>query len=65
MHGQFFRSIDKQLINEEDTFLWLSREDLKTETRSKTVAEQHQALQTKYRATTVLNRETDSKRIIC
>jgi hypothetical protein len=45
MHGQYFRSIDKQLISE-DTFLWLSRGDLKTETESKTVAEQHQALQT-------------------
>jgi ribosomal protein S4 len=29
MHGQYIRSIDKQLISEEDTFLWLSKGDLK------------------------------------
>jgi hypothetical protein len=26
MHGQYIRSSDKQLISEEDTFLWLSKE---------------------------------------
>jgi hypothetical protein len=34
MHGQYIRSIDKQLISEEDTFLWLSKGDLKAETES-------------------------------
>jgi hypothetical protein len=34
MHGQYIRSIDKQLISEEDTFLWLSKVDLKAETES-------------------------------
>jgi bisphosphoglycerate-dependent phosphoglycerate mutase len=33
MHGQYIRSIDKHLINEEDTFLWLSKGDLKAETK--------------------------------
>jgi hypothetical protein len=31
MHGQYIKSIDKQLISEEDTFLWLSKGDLKAE----------------------------------
>jgi hypothetical protein len=27
MQGQYIRSIDRQLISEEDTFLWLSKGD--------------------------------------
>jgi hypothetical protein len=34
MHGQYIRNIDRQLIGEEDTFLWLSKGDLKAETES-------------------------------
>jgi hypothetical protein len=61
MHGQYIRSIDKQLISEEDTFLWLSKGDLMAETESEIVAAQDQALQTKYHATKILQTETDSK----
>jgi hypothetical protein len=32
MHGQSLRSKDRELIDEEDRFLWLSRGDLKGET---------------------------------
>ena len=48
MHRQYIRNIDSQLISEEDTFLWLSKGDLKAETESEIVAAQYQALQTKY-----------------
>ena len=48
MHGQFIRNIDRQPISEEDTFFWLSKGDLKSETKSEIVAGQDQALQTKY-----------------
>jgi len=65
MHGQFIRNIDRQLISEDDTFLWLSKGDLKAETESETVAAQDQALQTKYYATKILNTETDSKCRLC
>ena len=51
MHGQYIRDIDRQLISEEDTFLWLSKGDLKAETESEIVAAQDQALQMKYYAT--------------
>ena len=51
MHGQYIINIDRQLISEEDTFLWLSKGDLKAETESEIVAAQDQALQTKYYAT--------------
>ena len=47
MHGQYIRNIDRQLISEEGTFLWLSKGDLKTETESEVVAAQDQALETK------------------
>ena len=61
MHGQYIINIDRQLIGEEDTFLWLSKGDLKTETESAIVATQDQALQTKYYTTKILNTKTDSK----
>jgi hypothetical protein len=61
MHGQYFRNIDRQLISEEDTFLWFSKGDIKTETNSEIVAAQDQVIQTKYYATKILNTETDSK----
>jgi hypothetical protein len=40
IHGQYIRSLDRQLISEEDTFLWLSKGDLKAETESEIVAAQ-------------------------
>jgi hypothetical protein len=55
MHGQYMRNIDRKLISEEDTFLWITKGDLKAETESEIVAEQGQALQTKYYATEILN----------
>jgi hypothetical protein len=65
MHGQYIRSLDRQLISEQDTFLWLSKGDLKAETESEIVAAQDQVLQTKYYATKILNTETDSKCRLC
>jgi len=65
MNGQYIRNIDRQIISEEDTFLWLSKGDLKAETESGIVTAQHQALQTKYNATKILNIETDSKCRLC
>ena len=51
----------RQLISEEDMFLWLSKGDLYAETESKIVAAQDQALQMKYYSTKILSTETDSK----
>jgi hypothetical protein len=65
MHGQYIRSIDRQLISEEDTFLCLSKGELKAETESEIVAAQDQALQTKYYVTKIFNTETDSKCRLC
>ena len=48
MHGQYIRNMGRQLISDEDTFLCLSKGDLKAETGSEIVAAQDQALQTKY-----------------
>jgi len=67
MHGQYVRSIDRQLSSEEDTFLWLSRGDVKGGTESEIVAAQDEALQTKYHAICDKNirTETDSKCRLC
>ena len=61
MHGQYIRNIDRQLISEEDTFLWLSKGDLEAETESGIAAAQEQVIQTKYYTMKILNTETDSK----
>ena len=61
VHGQYIRNTDRQRINEEDTFLWLSKGDLKAETESEIGAAQDQALQIKYYATKILKQKKDSK----
>jgi hypothetical protein len=61
MHGQYIRSIDRQLASEDDALLWLSRGDLEGETESEITATQALALQTKYHAIKILQTETDSK----
>jgi hypothetical protein len=47
MHGQYIRNMDRQLISEEDTFLWLSKGDLKAETESKRPSVKHKVLRHK------------------
>ena len=44
MHGQYIKNIDRQFISEEDTFLWLSKGDLKAETEIEIVAAHDQVL---------------------
>jgi transposase len=65
MHGQYVRNIDRQLISEEETFLWLTKRDLKAETESEIVVAQDQVLQTKYYTTKILNTERDSECWLC
>ena len=55
----------REIISEEDTFLWLSKGDLKAETETEIVAAQDQVLQTKYYTTKILNTEIDSKCRLC
>jgi len=65
MHGHYIRNMDRQLISEDDTFLWLSKGDLKAETESEVVAAQDQALNTNYYGTKILNTEMNSKCRLC
>ena len=55
MHGQYIRNMDRQLISEEDTFLWLSKGDLKAGTESEIVAAQDQAPQKYYTQRRIAN----------
>ena len=57
--------MDRQPISAEGMFLWLLRGDLKGETESEITAAQDQALQTKYHATKILQRERDNKCRLC
>ena len=63
MHYQCIISMVRHLFSEEDTFLRLSRGDLKGETETEITAAQDQVLQTKNHATKIL--ETDSKCTHC
>jgi hypothetical protein len=54
MHGRYIRSKYRQLIGEEDLFLWLSRGDLKEETESEVITGQGKASQTKYHVTKII-----------
>jgi hypothetical protein len=46
IHGQYIRSVDRQLVGGGDTFLRLSRLDLRGETGSEIIAAQDQPLRT-------------------
>ena len=61
LYGQYIRSVDRQLIGGEDRLIWLWRGDLKGETESEIKVAQDRALQTKYRATKILQTGTESK----
>jgi hypothetical protein len=65
LHGQYIRSMNRQLLSEEDKSLWPSKGDLKAETESEIVAAQDQALNTKYYPTRMLHTEADSKCRLC
>jgi len=58
LHGQYIKSVDRQLIGGEDTLLRLLRGDLKGETK---IAQQDQTFQTQYHSTKILQTETESK----
>jgi hypothetical protein len=46
--------LEAQLINENDTFLWITEGDVKAETESEIIAVQDKALNSKYYATKIL-----------
>jgi hypothetical protein len=47
MHGEYIRSVDRELIIEKVTFIWISKGNLKADTESEIVAAQDQAIQNK------------------
>jgi len=61
MRGHYIESMYRQIISEEDTFLWLLRGNLKGQPESEILAAQDQALQATYHATKLLQTETGSK----
>jgi hypothetical protein len=57
MHGQYIRSVDRQLVSEERHVPMAVEGDVKGETDSEIIAAQDQALRTKYNATKILKQE--------
>jgi hypothetical protein len=64
MHGQYIRSVDRQPISGADTFLRLSRLDLREETESEIIAAQGQALRTKHHAKQILQTKREQMQIM-
>jgi hypothetical protein len=48
LHGQFKRSLDKGLIDKEQSYRWMKFGDIKGETESVIMAAQDQAVSTNY-----------------
>jgi hypothetical protein len=65
MHGQYIRSMDRQLACGADMFVWPLRGDVEGRTESEIIAAHNQALKTKYHATKILQTEIDSKCRLC
>jgi hypothetical protein len=61
LHGQYIRSVDRQLIGGEETLVWLLGGDLKGETGSEVIASQDKLLKIKYHSTKILETETRTK----
>jgi hypothetical protein len=59
MDGQFPRSLDEKLVDEEQSYLWMKRGDIKGETESTIVAAQDQAVGTNYFKRTILKEEIE------
>jgi hypothetical protein len=49
--GQCVRSINRQIISEKDTFLWIPRGNLKAETEGEIITVREQVYENKYYAT--------------
>jgi hypothetical protein len=56
VHGQFSRSLDKKLVDKEQSYQWLKFVDIKGETESTIVLAQDQAISTNYKKKIVKER---------
>jgi hypothetical protein len=65
MHGQFPRSLDEKLVDEEQSYRWLKFGDIKGETESTIVAVQDQAISTNYFKRKILKEEIECRRQLC
>jgi hypothetical protein len=61
MGEKCIQNIDRELVREEVTFLWLQMGDLTAETGSQIIEAQDQAVETKYDATKGLKTERGRK----
>jgi hypothetical protein len=64
-HGQFLRSLDEKLVDNEQSYRWLKFGNIKGETESTIVAAENQAVGTNYFKNRILKEEGDSKCQFC
>jgi hypothetical protein len=65
MHGQFPRSLDEKLVDEEQSYRWLKFEDIKGETESTIAAAQDQEISTNYFKRKILKEDIESRCRLC
>jgi IS30 family transposase len=65
MHGQYPRSLDEKLVDNEQSYRWLKFENIKGETESTIGAAQGRAISTNYFKNKILKQEVDSKCRLC
>jgi hypothetical protein len=65
IRGQFPRSLDEKLVDNEQSYRWLKFGNTKGETESTIVAVQDQAISTNYFRNKILKEEVDSKCRLC
>jgi hypothetical protein len=65
MHGQFPRSLDEKLVDNEQSYRWSKFGNIKGETESTIVAAQDQAISTNYSKDKILKEEVDRKSQLC
>jgi hypothetical protein len=61
MHGQFTRSLDKKVVDKEQSHRWLLLGDIKGEIESTVVAAQDQAISTNYFKRKIVKEEIESR----
>ena len=61
MHGQLPRNLDEKLVDNEQSYRWLTSGDIKRETESTILAAQDQAISKNYFKNKILKEEIESK----
>jgi hypothetical protein len=65
MHGQFYRDLENPSVDKENSLTWLCSSGLKGEMQSSIIADQYQALNTRYHQRNMMRQPVDSTCRMC